>query len=134
MISILYSFHIFLMILQKSKLLIASSPRIMKSLLLVLIHIIIMISFLNLTSFFLFYNFVSLIVKHSLLSNSINSITIFIGLLFLWNCLVSFMLPGAILIIAFLINFTISTHCWWAYKGLADIWSFFTIFMNIFMH
>jgi len=130
----LWALQVFLMILSKTKAIIYLLPLWIKLLCIIFINIEIMISLLNVWSFLFTHNLSTFIIKHSLFSYAINSLIIFIRLLFLRNCFPSFILTHAIFIIVLSHHFTIGTHFRWTDKTLANIRSLVSFAMNVFMH
>lgn len=105
-----------------------------KSFSLFFINIIIMISLLKVVSIFLSYNFSSLVVKHPFFGNSVNSWTIFIGLLLLRDSISIFMFSHAILKIILSNYFAVRPHFAWTDVALAYIWACWTFAMHIFVN
>ena len=73
-------------------------------------NIVVMIGLLNFITSFFFDNFMPLIIKHSLFSDSFDSIAIFVGLLFLRDSLSIFVLTSRILEVALSIDFSVGSH------------------------
>jgi len=97
------------------------------------IDVIVVISFfLFVTSFFTNY-FSSFIIEHSFFCDSFYSVTIFISLLFLRDCMPTFVLPSTVLEITLLFHLSIRSHYRTAHKSLAHIASLLSPSLQIFM-
>ena len=70
-------------IIQKLQLLTSVLPGIMKFLNFLFVHIVIVVRLFNIISSFFLYNFMSSIIQHSFLCNSIKAITVLVCLLLL---------------------------------------------------
>lgn len=81
-----------------------------------------MIRLLNLIiALLLFNDLPSLIIQHPFFSDSLDSITVFVGLMLLGDCLTVLILPCAVLEEGLVPHFSIGTHGRTANVGLADI-------------
>jgi len=132
--SVLESSQMTIVLIAKMQFFVNTFPRLMEFWCLIFIDVVIVICFLNIITSFLFHNFMSLIIEHSLLSDSFDTITVFVSLLFLRDSLSIFVLSSSVLKVALCINFTIRSHCRTTYKCLADIRSFLSVFVSLLMH
>lgn len=126
-------FQVSLMIFKKPHLVIMLPPIRVEPPRLLLINIIVMVSFLNIITNFLFNNFPPLIVQHSLLSNPIDSRAVLVCLLLLRNSIPSFVLSHIIFKVVLSDYFTIRTHFWRADEALANVGTGDTFLVHIFM-
>ena len=97
----------FLMAIQEPEISINSPPLVVEMTSFFFINIIVMIGFFNIAANFLFYNFASLIIKHSFLCDTIHPLIIFICLLFLGNCISTFMFSHIVFKVVFSVHFTV---------------------------
>lgn len=132
--SILQSPHVTVILINEIQFFIDTFPWLMELRCFFFVNIVVMIGLLNVITSFFFDNFMSLIIKHSLFSDSFDSIVIFVGLLFLRDCLSIFVLTSRILEVALGIDFSVGSHCWTTYKSLADVRSLLTTPVSLLMH
>ena len=121
-------------IIQKLQLLISVFPGIMKFLNFLFVHIVIVVRLFNIISSFFLYNFMSSIIQHSFLCNSIKAITVLVCLLLLWYCFAIFMFASLIFVVAVLIYFTIRSNGRRTDKCLCNKWSLIASSMGPLMH
>lgn len=89
--------------------------------------------FLNVIASLFPYDFAASVIQHPLLSNTVESVSVAVGLLLLRNCLPSSMFAHVILVIVFPEDLPVGSHHRRTHEALADVRAFDASAVHIFM-
>jgi hypothetical protein len=75
-----------------------------------LIDVVVVVGFLDVVPYFFLHYLAAFVVQHSLLSNAVDSLVVFVGLLLLGYCVPLVVLPHVVLKVVLLDHSAIGTH------------------------
>lgn len=107
---LLHLLNVLLMVLNKSHPVVCLLPFVVKLLRLLLINVIVVVSLLDIVTYFLFHYLSPFVVQHPLFRNSVYTLVVLICLLFLGNCMPPTMLSHIVFKIILLNNPAIWSH------------------------
>lgn len=116
------------------KLFIDTFPRLMEVLCLVFFDIVVVIGLFDVISSFLSDDFMSLVIEHSFLGYSLDTVAIFVGLLFLRYGFSILVFSSCVFVVTLSVHFSIRTHYGTTHKCLTDIRSILCSSMSLLMH